>query len=178
MTKWWMIRAGDKNELIPVWIEKSIASIGWPQLENPKQYYSKEEMLKKADIVYSEAKPQSRNSWVSQVWRFSTEIQIGDRVISYSKEKREYIVGTVTEPHFYDQTIGHHDYPNTIKVNWEHSRLDRDLLSQAAKNSLGSTLTVFRIDSWGDEIEQLLIILLQNQKKQIQKMKIMKLWKI
>ena len=33
MTKWWMIRAGDKNELIPVWIEKKyrfhwLATIG------------------------------------------------------------------------------------------------------------------------------------------------------
>ncbi|WP_338452569.1 restriction endonuclease [Niallia oryzisoli] len=156
MTKWWMIRAGDKNELIPIWLEKGIASIGWPQLENPKQYQKKGEMLRKADIVYPESKPQSRNSWVNQVWRFSTEIQTGDRVISYSKEKREYIVGTVIEQHFYDPTVGHPEYPNIIKVNWEHTTVERDLLTQSAKNSLGSTLTVFRIDQWGKEIEQLL----------------------
>lgn len=57
-----MIRAGDNNELIPVWKEKGLASIGWPQLGNPKQYSSKEEMKTKADDVFSEEKPQSRNS--------------------------------------------------------------------------------------------------------------------
>jgi restriction system protein len=30
MAKWWMIRAGDSNELIPMWKENGIASIGWP----------------------------------------------------------------------------------------------------------------------------------------------------
>lgn len=47
MQQWWMIRAGDFNELIPVWKEEGIASIGWPQLGNPKHYRTKEDMLKK-----------------------------------------------------------------------------------------------------------------------------------
>jgi|UniRef100_C5DAC0 restriction system protein len=156
MQKWWMIRAGDKNELIPIWLEKGIASIGWSQLGNPKHFRSKEQLIQKADQVFSDAKPKSRNSWVSQVWRFSHEIKKGDRVITYSKEKREYIIGTVTEEHFYDTTIGHPDYPNVIRVMWEETTISRDSLSQAAKNSLGSTLTVFRVDEWGSEIEKLL----------------------
>ncbi|MCR8848170.1 restriction endonuclease [Rossellomorea sp. SC111] len=156
MTKWWMIRAGDNNELIPIWKEKGLASIGWPQLGNPKQYSSKEEMKTKADAVFSEEKPQSRNSWVNQVWRFSRDIQTNDKVISYSKEKREYMVGTVLESHFYDDSVGDPNYPNTIRVKWENEFLDRDRLSQSAKNSLGSVLTVFRVDQWGAEIEKLM----------------------
>ncbi len=156
MSKWWMIRAGDSNELIPIWKEKGIASIGWPQFGNPKQYQTKDEMIRKADEVFYDEKPKSRNSWVNQVWRFSKKIEPSDRVITYSKEKREYIVGKVTEGHFYDTSIGNPDYPNTIKVSWEDSTVDRDLLSHGAKNSLGSTLTVFRVDDWGSEIENLL----------------------
>ena len=86
----------------------------------------------------------------------SREIRKGDRIITYSKGKREYIIGTVTEPHFYDLTIVNPDYPNTIRVNWESSTVERDLLTQAAKNSLGSVLTVFRVDQWGNEIERLI----------------------
>lgn len=156
MTKWWMVRAGDDNELIPTWKQEGIASIGWPQFGDPKQYSSKNEMKVKANLVFSEEKPQTRNSWINQVWRFSREIQVGDRVISYSKEKREYIIGTVTESHFHDTSIGNPAYPNTLKVRWEAGTVDRDRLSQAAKNSLGSVLTVFRIDQWGSEIERLL----------------------
>lgn len=156
MTKWWMIRAGDHNELILVWEDKGIASIGWPQLGNPKQYKTKEEMTARANMVFAESKPNSRNSWVSQVWRFSREINKGDRIITYYKEKREYMVGTVLEPHFYDETIGNPAYPNSVRVEWEEIKVERDSLSQAAKNSLGSVLTVFRVDEWGNEIESLL----------------------
>lgn len=156
MARWWMIRAGDNNELIPIWKEKGIASIGWPQFGNPKQYISKTEMVAKSNEVYSDEKPQTRSSWVNQVWRFSREIQSGDRIISYSKEKREYIIGKVIEPHFFDKSIGNPDYPNTLKVKWENKTIERDKLSQAAKNSLGSVLTVFRVDQWGDELEKLL----------------------
>lgn len=156
MTKWWMIRAGDHNELIPVWKDKGIASIGWPKLGNPKQYRTKDEMTVKANTVFAESKPNSRNSWVSQVWRFSREIKKGDQVITYYREKREYMVGTVLEPHFYDESVGDPAYPNNIKVDWEEITVERDLLSQAAKNSLGSVLTVFRVDEWGNEIENLI----------------------
>ena len=151
-----MIRAGDDNELIPIWKEKGIASIGWPKLGDPKRFQFKDEMIEKAAEVYAESKPKSRNSWVNQVWRFSRDIKKGDKIITYFKETREYLVGTVTNGHFYDESIGNPAYPNNIKVDWEEITVERDTLSQAAKNSLGSVLTVFRVDDWGSEIEQLL----------------------
>lgn len=43
-----------------------------------------------------------------------------------------------------------------MSVNWETNRVSRDVLSQSAKNSLGSVLTVFRVDQWGTEIEKLI----------------------
>lgn len=57
MTKWWMIRAGDQNDLIPMWEEKGLASIGWPKLGNPKQYQTKQEMNARADVIFAESKP-------------------------------------------------------------------------------------------------------------------------
>ncbi|HBZ08803.1 MAG TPA: restriction endonuclease [Bacillus bacterium] len=156
MKRWWMIRAGDNNELIPIWKDKGIASIGWPKLGDPRKYSSKEEMFIIADNVFAENKPSTRRSWINQVWRFSREIKKGDRVITYSKEIREYLVGTVTEGHFYNETVGDPAYPNNIRVDWEGTTVKRDLLSQAAKNSLGSVLTVFRVDNWGNEFEKLL----------------------
>lgn len=156
MNKWWMIRAGDQNELIPTWMSQGIASIGWSSLGDPRSYNSKSELTHKADQVFSERKPKSRISWVNQVWRFSREIKNGDRVISFSREKREYIVGTVVDEHCFNTTLGNPDYPNIVRVNWESQTINRDALSQAAKNSLGSTLTVFRVDDWGSEFERLL----------------------
>ncbi|MFD1362857.1 restriction endonuclease [Lentibacillus salinarum] len=157
MTRWWMIRAGDNNELIPIWLEQGIASIGWPQLGNPKDYSDKADLKGKADAVFSDENPRSRSSWVNQVWRFSHQIHKDDRVITYSKEKREYLIGTVQESHFFDRNTGDTKYPNHIRISWERKRIPRDSLPQRAKNSLGSTLTVFRVDEWGDTFEQLLM---------------------
>lgn len=87
MTQWWMIRAGDDNELIPVWKEKKIASIGWPQLANPKKFQTKIQMNAKADTVFFDEKPKSRNSWINQVWRFRKEIRKGDRLLHIQRKK-------------------------------------------------------------------------------------------
>src|SRR5699024_11293774 len=62
----------------------------------------------------------------------------------------------MNETYFYDTHFGHYNYTNIIKVSWESKTVERDSLSQAAKNSLGSVLTVFRVDQWGEEIEHLL----------------------
>lgn len=157
MTKWWMVRAGDDNELIEGFLKLGIASIGWEELKNPQKYLSKDELQRQADKVYYDSKEKSRKSWVNQVWRFSREIEIGDKLISYNKEKREYIVGQVTGTHFYDLKLADEYYPNHVKVKWENKTVNRDDLSQSAKYSLGSVLTVFRLDRWGTEIESLLL---------------------
>lgn len=61
------------------------------------------------------------------------------------------------EPNFFDDSVGNPSYPNKIKVHWQENTVERDRLSQAAGNSLGFVLTVFRIDEWGKEIEEILI---------------------
>lgn len=154
--KWWRVRAGDQNELIPVWKQKGVASIGWADFGNPKKYSTREDLIQKSHEIYEDEKPATRITWASQVWRFSREIKVGDRIITYAKDKREYLVGTVTKEHEYDETIVDEYYPNVIHVKWEKKQIPRDHLSQGAKNSLGSTLTVFRVDDWGDELERLL----------------------
>lgn len=156
MSQCWMVRAGDHNELIDTWIAHNIASVGWPAVGNPRNYATKYDLLQKANHIYEERKPSTRQSQMSQLWRFVNDIKVGDRILSYSKEKREYIIGTVEEEHFHNTSIGNPSYPNHIKVKWEEKKINRDSLSQSAKNTLGSTLTLFRVDSIENEIEKLL----------------------
>lgn len=154
--RWWMVRAGDQNELVPDWEEKNVVSIGWPELGDPTMFQSREMLLRKAEDVYSEAKPASCRAWASQLWRFSHNIKIGDRVLTYKKDKREYMVGTVTSVFRHSPEDVSEEYPNVLSVDWERRKVSRDLLSHKAKNSLGSTLTVFNVDDWKAEFEQLL----------------------
>lgn len=151
-----MVRAGDNNELIPLWREKGVVSIGWAELGNPRQFKERGDLIQKAHDVYILERPASRIAWASQLWRFCHEIKPKDRVVTYAKDKREYMVGTVTEPHQFNEMIISDRYPNVVFVSWEERNIPRDSLSQGAKNSLGSILTVFRIDDWGEELERLL----------------------
>ncbi|MES9685256.1 restriction endonuclease [Gottfriedia acidiceleris] len=156
MTKWWMVRAGDNNELIPIWKQKNVVSIGWAKLGNPKLFSSRDVLIQKAHTVYVEDKPAARINWASQVWRFSREIEAGDRVITYARDKREYLIGTVQKTHKFDENVVDDYYPNIIEVKWENKQIPKDYLSQGARNSLGSVLTVFRVDDWGMELEGLI----------------------
>ncbi|WP_228728222.1 restriction endonuclease [Brevibacillus composti] len=79
-----------------------------------------------------------------------------DKIITYSKETREYLVGTVTKPFSHNPAIISDYYPNVIGVQWDSKRISRDDLSQGAKNTLGGISTVFRVDSWAQEFESLL----------------------
>ena len=151
-----MVRAGSGNNLIPIWRQKSVASIGWAELGNPKSYLTRDGLIQKTHQVYEDEKPPTRINWASQVWRFSHEIEVGDRIITFTKDKREYLIGKVKSLHKYDSTVVSEHYPNVIGVEWETKQIPRDDLSQGAKNSLGSTLTVFRADDWGTELEALL----------------------
>lgn len=155
MQKWWMIRAGTDNELIPSWLREGIVSIGWADLGDPALYPTKESLFVKADRVYLDNKPLTRHSWVNQIWRFYQEIEVGDRVVSYSKEHREYIIGTIKSEATYRYTDDN-SYPNERQVTWESTRISRHNLTQAAKNSLSSVLTVFCIEAWGQELDNAL----------------------
>ncbi|MDN4081417.1 restriction endonuclease [Paenibacillus polymyxa] len=156
MEKWWMVRAGDNNELVPEWLKKQVATIGWSSLGNPMEFLNRDNLIEKAHEVYSKERPKARIGWGHQVWKFSREISVNDNIITYSKEKREYIIGKINKPYFYDPKVIHDYYPNVIGVKWESKRISRDQLSQGAKNSLGGISTVFRVDTWGDEFEGLL----------------------
>lgn len=154
--KWWMVRAGDSNELIPQWIARNKASIGWSELGDPRRFQEREQLLQEAHRVYFEDKPGSRIQAGSQVWRFANQIKVNDRIVTYAKDTREYLIGTVTREHRFDPMAISDYYPNVIEVRWEDQRVSRDLLSQKAKNSLGGTMTVFNLDQWGVEFERLL----------------------
>ena len=60
MTKWWMVRAGSGNNLIPIWRQKSVASIGWAELGNPKSYLTRDGLIQKTHQVYEDEKPPTR----------------------------------------------------------------------------------------------------------------------
>ena len=81
--------------------------------------------------------------------KFCNVIQVGDAVITYDPNTREYLVGEITGPYRYDPSLK--DHPNVPDVKWQ-SRVSRDALEASTRNSFGSTLTLFAIspEAWED----------------------------
>lgn len=76
--------------------------------------------------------------------KFRDQFTAGDLIVSYNPETREYLLGIDQGEYLYQpNTVG--DYANLRKVEWL-GKVSRDQLPQKAKNSLGSTLTLFSIN--------------------------------
>lgn len=90
-----------------------------------------------------------------QLYKFFREIRIGDLIATYDSPARIYHVGKVTSDVVTDESL-----PEFLlhfrRVEWL-DRVERDELSLAARNSLGSSLTLFEpSDEANAELERLL----------------------
>ncbi|MBJ9240202.1 restriction endonuclease [Citrobacter braakii] len=152
--KMWMIR-GDGGKLYDDFRDKQIVGIGWSQLAPlVKPGLSRAQLL----ALYMKADPLTKlgtaRSGASQVWRFVNEIQKDDWVITYSPANRTYLLGKVTSDFQYHPEWVEEGMGIARHVKWNSDEIDRDRLSVATKNTLGSTLTVFQLPEYA--LEELL----------------------
>lgn len=139
----WMVRAARGGRLADDFLDKGIVAIGWEELGDLSEFSSKDAVLAKAREIHPEAPEGRIQAAVSQQLRFRDEVATGHRVVTYDSGRRQYHVGRVAGPYEHD--------PDRIPpcehvraVQWEGS-VSRDELSQPARNTLGSTLTLFRL---------------------------------
>ncbi|WP_339409411.1 restriction endonuclease [Pseudomonas sp. EA_35y_Pfl2_R5] len=142
MNNAWMIRAGRGGVYIEDF-ERGYAAIGWSQLGDLTQYATGDSLRQKYIEVYGNDKPSATANAVAMILKFRDQITAGDHIVSYNPEAREYLLGIDQGEYLYQpDTVG--DYANLRKVEWL-GKVSRDQLPQKAKNSLGSTLTLFSI---------------------------------
>ncbi|WP_034917125.1 restriction endonuclease [Erwinia sp. 9145] len=151
----WMIR-GDGGKLYDDFRDRQIVGIGWSQLAPlVKPGLSRAQLL----ALYQEVDPLSKlgtaRSGASQVWRFVNEIQKNDWVITYSPANRTYLLGKVISEFQYHPEWVEEGMGIARQVKWNGEEIDRDRLSAATKNTLGSTLTVFQLPEYA--LEELLL---------------------
>jgi restriction system protein len=144
----WMIRAGQGGYLINQFA-KGYVAVGWSQLGDLSAVKDRNEFKKLWRKADPRAKPGKVAAVASVLHKFCNVVQVGDAVISYDPNTREYLVGEITGPYRYDSSLS--DHPNVRDVKW-HSRVSRDALEASTRNSFGSTLTLFSIspEAWDD----------------------------
>ena len=144
----WMVRAERGGVLSDHFSDEKLVSIGWLKsasvADAPDRDAIRSMILREAPSTGAIA----ASVGAGMLWRFGHEIKKGDRIVTYDSPNRTYLIGTVDGPYRFDadhrDLPGGHDHPHVLPVRWE-DEVPRDALSQAARNTLGSTLTLFRI---------------------------------
>lgn len=148
----WMVRAGNNNELADLVYGKNAVAIGWAELRDLSRLRSREEFRREYASCYPDDSPGRANANAAQLYRLAHEIQQGDYVLTYLKASREILIGLADGPYEY-RTDLFRGYPHVRRVRWL-KRVPRDGFSAPARNSMGSSLTVFNLDEHLAEIHQ------------------------
>lgn len=143
MANAWMIRAG-RGGMYSEDFEKGYVAIGWGDLGDLNKYQSADKIREKYIECYGNDKPSRTANAVAMIIKFFNQIKKGDYLLSYNGETREYLFGVDKGEYSYQKDIVG-SYPQLRKVDWL-AKVSRDKLSQKARNTLGSVLTMFSVN--------------------------------
>jgi restriction system protein len=138
----WVVRAGRDGVYVQDFLDKAMVAIGWSQSGDLTGFQTREQVAAALIEAFPEYSKFQLSMNAGQVHRFLCELVPGEMVLTYDPDKRLYHLGTVTGNYVF-----HSDYDvelrHTRAVKWT-SEFERDRLTAATKNSLGSIATIFR----------------------------------
>ncbi|PNG25405.1 restriction endonuclease [Methylocella silvestris] len=140
----WMIRAGRQSLYFEIFRTEKFVSVGWAEAGNLSGFHNRKALAAHLRLVFSDYTEQMAIVAAGQLFRFVKEIKIGDQVVTYDGGARTYLCGRITGDYVFDPKQEIDGLSNRRTVDWEKER-SRDDLSQTARNTLGSTLTLFQI---------------------------------
>ena len=147
----WVVRAGKRGAFADEFEKAGIAAIGFSARKNISSLRSRDAFLSDLTREHPNMRKGRLINWASQLYRFVHEVKDGDLILTPVTDTREIMMGTCAGPCRYDPNR-EGVLPHTRSVTWT-DRISRDELSGRAKNSAGSTLTLFSMNEHREEIE-------------------------
>ncbi|MCI5582423.1 MAG: AAA family ATPase [Anaeroplasma sp.] len=133
------------------------ACIGWSVLKDLSNFNSKEDLYNHYVNVYPGSTKQSVGQCVGILWRFKSDIKVGDYIV-YAVPGIIHI-GRVSSEYKYDSTADEKrdsDYVNLRDVEWLKTDIDRKKLSTAFNRKLGTAMSLFSINDFKSAVNDLL----------------------
>jgi len=134
----WLIRAGEGGWAIDAFREKGFVGIGFIDKEKVPDGISRDALVDRFRKLAPTSKEGTVKHAASQVRRFVFEVKVGDPVLTYDPERREYLVGEIISDYEWQKDDKH---PHIRRVKWT-KHASRDALRVDTRNSLGTTLTI------------------------------------
>lgn len=153
---YYLVRIGEGSKYISEAKSQGFIAIGWeevPDLQVLKNLDNIKKALTKSSYGYT---PGQIAIQAGQIYRFGIEMQEGDTVFS-PLGKGGYLVGTAGEYYFEDLPKGGCPFKHRRKINWKKDSVLKEDMSTNLAYSLGATLTIFSLNKYEKELEQLLL---------------------
>lgn len=147
-----MVRAGEGADHIDDFLQRNFVAIGWNKVGDLTNLKALDQIKQKLRDVYPNLKDGQVNIFAATLFKFKNDFQNGDLVLTYDPNNRKYWIGEITSDCRYSPTELP-NLPHIRNVKWTKNVL-RDSLSTKTKNSLGSTVTIFKIAP--DSVDELL----------------------
>ena len=146
----WMVRSGGDGAYFDHFLDKSVVAIGWAEkIGEIKLGDSDEDIRRRFEEAFSEYRPGRIRNAASQVKRFLREVTVDDNVVTYNAERRAYRTGIIrsdAEVQTRNAETGEQRAEYVRRVDWQADEIPRAALTAAARGSLASKLTIFRVN--------------------------------
>jgi restriction system protein len=145
-----MVRS-EGGALYDLFRSEGVVALGWDFLPSLTEFPSRDALVEALGKNSPDEKPQKQLVQGAQLWRFAKDVKLGDGVVTYNPTRRVYSVGKITSAYSFNAATGERlslsegEYPHIRHVDWNNDEVSRDSLSVGARNTLGSTLSFFRI---------------------------------
>jgi restriction system protein len=126
-------------------------SIGWSKIGDLSRLPADRDAFKKAfQVSYPQIKPAAVPVVAGTLFRFVSEMKIGDLVIYPSKIDRMVNLGTIKGGYEFNPSSDDMDGPNRRLVKWTGA-IARSEFSRSALHEIGAAVTLFRVKNNADE---------------------------
>lgn len=144
MSNLWVVRAGRNAVHAERFLDEKMMTIGMSELVGAEALGdSRKELMERLEKVHPDWNKGRLANHAGQLFRFVSEIKVGDEVVTYDAATRRYLIGVVSSDARYEPAkIA--DLPYVRSVEWNR-RVPRDALSVDTRNSLGAIQTIFRL---------------------------------
>ena len=148
----WVVRGGNDNELAALVPQKGAVAIGWaPEFDLSAVTDRDSLRMKLEEVSPGSGTPAA----VGQIFRFVKVIKPSDFVLTPEKATKKIHVSRCAGNYKFDPAVFGEAYPHIRPVEYLKS-VERNAFPVTVRNTLGSTLTVFRADTALPYLQQIL----------------------
>ena len=144
----WAIRAGSAAQADDLFVEQNQIAMSSADVDDDVGKLSASRSAFK-EAFNPSVKPEAVPILAGQLFRFVHELKIGDYIVYPRKSDRTLRWGEIAGPYVFHEDGG--DFSHRRSVIWKH-KFGRDVFSQGALYELGSTLSLFEVKSFADEL--------------------------